>query len=202
MCCTQHVARMQHCMLQTADSARLKKCRVMMFTSGMLRDVAEIQRIFYFYFWKKIKRLKVMRLSDVLQSTLLLRPCPISCFEDSRFASAAAFRCFSASFALRTKTPDIKYGYIFPFHPTARLQLPNSTLFNPILTTGTLYDRAARIITLYLWLVRSVVLSRKSTWNNLKCKADCQPKQNHEQIYIEMLAWFIYCNLWNSWLWS
>ena len=99
MCCTQHVARMQHCMLQTADSARLKKCRVMMFTSGMLRDGAEIQRIFYFYFWKKIKRLKVMRLSDVLQSTLLLRPCSlISCFEDSRFASAAAFRCFSASF--------------------------------------------------------------------------------------------------------
>ena len=92
-----------------------------------------------------------MRLWDVLQSTLLLRPCSlISCFEDSRFASAAAFRCFSASFALRTTTPDIKYGCIFPFHPTARLQLPNSTLFNPILTTGTLYDRAARIITLYL----------------------------------------------------
>ena len=54
---------------------------------------------FFFFFWKKKKRLKVMRLWDVLQSTLLLRPCSlISCFEDSRFASAAAFRCFSASF--------------------------------------------------------------------------------------------------------
>lgn len=54
---------------------------------------------FFFFFWKKKKRLKVMRLWDVLQSSLLLRPCSlISCFEDSRFASAAAFRCFSASF--------------------------------------------------------------------------------------------------------
>ena len=116
-------------MLQTVDSARLKKCRVMMLiTLGSSEILQKFKGFFFFFFKGKKTRLKVMTLSDVLQSTLLLRPCPISCFEDSRFASAAAFRCFSASFALRTKTPDIKYGCIFPFHPTARLQLPNSTL--------------------------------------------------------------------------
>ena len=99
---------------------------------GEFRDLAEIQRIFFFFFLKgKKKRLKVMTLSDVLQSTLLLRPCPISCFEDSRFASAAAFRCFSASFALRTKTPDIKYGcssHFIQLHACNSLIAPYSTL--------------------------------------------------------------------------